>query len=268
MVITTDTILYFSGTGNSLQVTKDISSELWNFNFCNMGSLISEEKIKVEAKTLGIVFPVYYARLPLAVKNVVKKLEISKDTYVFAVATHGGAPSNSLIKLKKLLNNNGGDINSGFLINMPGNNVLAYGANSIEKQNKAFKIETEKVKEISAIIKERNNQECEVSKLIIDRVIDSVFKGVTDKIMQGFYQRDNKFWVTDKCNGCRLCERVCPVKNIEFSENKPVWKHKCEQCTACIQYCPNEAIQWGKKTIKRTRYRNPNIVIKEMISNK
>lgn len=35
---------------------------------------------------------------------------------------------------------------------------------------------------------------------------------------------------------------------------------------ACIQYCPNEAIEYGKKTIGRKRYKNPNISLKEMIN--
>lgn len=83
MIIEEDTILYFSGTGNSLQVANDIARELSNFNLCKITSLVAEEKIKIEGKALGIVFPVIYNRLPLAVERIIKKLEINKDTYVF-----------------------------------------------------------------------------------------------------------------------------------------------------------------------------------------
>jgi uncharacterized protein (DUF952 family) len=103
MVIEKDAILYFSGTGNSLQVAKDINNELEDLNLCKISSLIREEKIKVEGKTLGIVFPVIYARLPLIVERIIKRLEINRDTYVFAVATHGGAPAEVLIKLRNIL---------------------------------------------------------------------------------------------------------------------------------------------------------------------
>ncbi|NRZ59364.1 flavodoxin [Clostridium beijerinckii] len=56
MIIEEDTILYFSGTGNSLQVANDIARELGNFNLCEITSLVAKEKIKIEGKTLGIVF--------------------------------------------------------------------------------------------------------------------------------------------------------------------------------------------------------------------
>lgn len=265
MVIDRDTILYFSGTGNSLQVTKDINSELRDFNLCNISSIITEEKIKITGKALGIVFPVIYARLPLILERVLEKLEINKDIYVFAIATHGGAPAKVLIKLRKILKSRGIVLNSGFLIHMPGNNIFAYGASSIEKQNKTFEREKKKVKKITNIIRERKNYKCELSKLVIDILIDRVFIKITDKIVGNLHLRDKDFWVNDNCNSCKLCERICPVNNIQINTDKPIWKHNCEQCAACIQYCPKQAIQWGKKTTKRKRYRNPNINVTELM---
>ncbi|MFT8312995.1 MAG: EFR1 family ferrodoxin [Clostridium sp.] len=265
MVIEKDTILYFSGTGNSLQVAKDIRSELGEIDLCGISSLIDEKEIKVNAGILGIVFPVYYARLPLIVERIVKNLKFNKGTYIFAAATHGGAPAEALIKLKDILQNNGGVLNSGFLIHMPGNHIFAYNPSAAGKYDRVFQREKTKVKEISDIIRQGKDYKCEVSKLIIDRIIDRVFIKITDRIMDSLHVKDKKFWVKDNCNGCKICERICPVNNIEFNTDNPIWKHNCEQCTACIQYCPNEAIQWDKKTINRRRYRNPNVDINELI---
>lgn len=265
MVLEKNTIIYFSGTGNSLQVAKDISNELGGLNLCPIASFAADERIKVEAETLGIVFPVYYARLPLIVEMIVKRLEVKKDTYVFAVATYGGGPAEVLVKMNNVLQSNGINLNSGFLLRMPANHIFAYNPGSIKKYIKVLEREKKKVEEISDIIRERKNCKCESSKLVIDVVIDRLFSKATDRIMDNFRFRDEKFWVNHNCNGCRVCERICPVNNIEFNSNKPVWKHNCEQCTACIQYCPKEAIQWGKKTVKRKRYRNPNISMAELI---
>lgn len=265
MVIAEDTIIYFSGTGNSLQVSKDINNELRDFKLCNISSIIAEEKIKVEGKALGIVFPTIYARLPLILERVLKKLEINKDTYVFAIATHGGAPAEVLIKLRKILKRKGVILNAGFLIHMPGNNIFAYGASSIEKQSKTFESEKKKIRKITQIIRERKNYKCESSKLMIDTLIDRAFIKATDKIMENLHLRYKDFWVKDNCNRCKLCEKICPVNNIQFNIDKPIWKQNCEQCAACIQYCPRQAIQWGEKTTKRKRYRNPNIDVIELI---
>lgn len=265
MVIEKDTILYFSGTGNSLQVAKDISAKIGGVQLCKLASLTDENKVKVKSKILGIVFPVYYARLPLVVESVLNKLEIDKDTYVFAIATFAGSPAEVLNKLSNTLQSNGKTLNSGFLIRMPGNNIYYFGAMSLKRQNKDFKREKDKVKEISYIIKLRKNCKYELSKLLIDIPIDRIFIKSTNKIMENFHIRDKKFWVNENCNGCGVCKSICPVNNIEIVENKPKWKHNCEQCTSCIQYCPNEAIQWGIRTVKRKRYKNPNVNINELM---
>jgi MinD superfamily P-loop ATPase len=76
---------------------------------------------------------------------------------------------------------------------------------------------------------------------------------------------DKNFWVDDKCNHCGICSKVCPPKNIEIVNEKPVWLHRCEQCLACIQWCPQEAIQYGKKTVNYARYHQPEVSLSDML---
>jgi len=58
---------------------------------------------------------------------------------------------------------------------------------------------------------------------------------------------------------------VCPVGNIRMENKKPVWQHKCEQCLACLHWCPEEAIQCGRRTEGRKRYRNPEVNVKDFM---
>lgn len=51
------------------------------------------------------------------------------------------------------------------------------------------------------------------------------------------------FFATNQCNGCRLCERICPKQAIAMIGNKPYWKYSCDSCMACMNYCPQTAIQ-------------------------
>lgn len=264
MVLEKNTLLYFSGTGNSLQVARDLRDKLEGFDLIKITTLRNEEIIIVKANILGIVFPVYYARLPLVVEEVIRKLEFEQHGYVFAVATYGGAPATVLNKLKHNLQAKGITLNAGFLVRMPKNHIFEYNTKPVEIDSRVFKKEKEKVERISEIVSNKIPVKCEMSKLIIDTIVDKIFITTTNKIIETLKEKDTNFWVNENCSGCKLCGKICPVRNIEFT-TKPVWKHDCQRCTACIQFCPKEAIQWGNKSTKRQRYRNPNININELI---
>lgn len=51
-------IYYFTGTGNSLVVARDLTKEL-NGELIAIPSVMSKETINIDAEVIGIVFPVY-----------------------------------------------------------------------------------------------------------------------------------------------------------------------------------------------------------------
>lgn len=80
-----------------------------------------------------------------------------------------------------------------------------------------------------------------------------------------FPDADDKFFINDRCNGCGVCEDVCPADNIQMIENGPNWKHDCEQCLACLHWCPQQAIEFGEETVGRERYQNPFVNLQDML---
>jgi uncharacterized protein (DUF362 family)/Pyruvate/2-oxoacid:ferredoxin oxidoreductase delta subunit len=47
----------------------------------------------------------------------------------------------------------------------------------------------------------------------------------------------------EKCTGCAICEKSCPVKAIQMVEGSPVTDYrKCINCLCCNESCPEEAI--------------------------
>lgn len=262
MIINKKTIFYFSGTGNSLQVSKDIASQLGEAQLVSIPKIINNSKIEVQAECIGIVFPVYMGGLPLIVKNFIEKVSIKKSIYVFAVSTFGGAPGNALKQVDTVMKEKGTMLNAGFALKMPGNYIVMYGARPYKSQSKAFDEEKVKVQHIVDIIKGKKNYGYEKSKVFIDRIFASMLYKRINKI----HTMDKLFLAKNNCTGCGVCEKVCGVKNIEIKNSKPSWKNGCEGCMSCIQYCPNEAIEYGEKTIGRKRYKNPNISLQEMIN--
>ena len=48
--------------------------------------------------------------------------------------------------------------------------------------------------------------------------------------------------LNDKCTGCRLCLKVCPVNAIEIKDKKAVILSNCTLCGACVDACKFDAI--------------------------
>ncbi|TXT67116.1 MAG: hypothetical protein BAJALOKI1v1_180021 [Promethearchaeota archaeon] len=75
---------------------------------------------------------------------------------------------------------------------------------------------------------------------------------------------DRSLTSNEKCTGCRVCVKICPVKNIEIMEKKPVWQNGCENCLACYNFCPNKAIETGI-VAKGYYYRHLDIKMKDIM---
>ena len=67
-------IYYFSGTGNSLVVARDIAKKI-NGQFISIPSVVHQEIIKTEADMIGIVFPMYHHGVPLIIKRFINKMD-------------------------------------------------------------------------------------------------------------------------------------------------------------------------------------------------
>lgn len=73
--------------------------------------------------------------------------------------------------------------------------------------------------------------------------------------------------ITDKCVGCSICQKVCPIENIAVSNGSAKrLNKKCEFCLACIHNCPNNAIALKRERNPNERYRNENIMLDEIIN--
>ncbi|MFZ5353420.1 MAG: EFR1 family ferrodoxin [Bacillota bacterium] len=270
-------IYYFSGTGNSLAIAKDIAEKTGG-SLIPIAAIKEKKSIASEAEVIGIVFPVYYGELPVIVKEFAEKLENLNGKYVFAVSNYGGAASVSIRQLKRIIRSNGGELSAAYGIQMPQNSFYK------PKENQPL-LFSECKKKIDLIVSNISKKTrgifytnallelviMPVQPVFIRPICRKAFLKQTNlpaesKLDDLIRMLDKNFVSNDKCNGCGICSKVCPADNIKIEDNKPVWLHHCETCLACYNWCPNKAIEGG--ITNDYFYRHPDIKINEIIKQK
>lgn len=108
-------IFYFSATGNSLNIARQIAAGLDEVKLVSIPKVIND-LIDTSAPKIGLVFPVYAWGMPRIVADFLKKIKLDKEQYIFAVAVSAGTPGDTLNKLKRTLNRKGSQLNAGFAI--------------------------------------------------------------------------------------------------------------------------------------------------------
>jgi len=116
-------IYYFSGTGNSLHVAKELEKRIPEANLIPIASLLNKDVIETNGETVWFVFPIYLKAIPVPVKKFIKKLDLKSAKYIFALATRSGSPHRAFIDIEKILKKRGKRLYSYFTLNM-GNNAL------------------------------------------------------------------------------------------------------------------------------------------------
>lgn len=247
------TIFYFTGTGNSLKIARDIAELTRDARLVRISPAAVPLVMKERPDRVGMVFPVYADGLPRIVEDFARGLVPPAGTYVFAVANYGGAPGGSLLQMDNIFKAKEVSLAAAFGLKMPDNTQILFPPSTGEEQEEDFRHEAESVRTIAGIIRDKT--------AFLDDVDRTRRRLGTSWARPPFDPRQmaKEFRVDEKCNGCGLCEKICPVENVAMKDGRPTWLDCCEQCAACMQWCPKEAIQFGYKTAGWGRYHHPAI---------
>ncbi|MBN2380908.1 EFR1 family ferrodoxin [candidate division WOR-3 bacterium] len=274
-------IYYFSGTGNSLVVARDIAGKIKS-DLIPIPSVMNKNTHPTSADRIGFVFPVYLGGVPRIVRRFVKKMDNLASKYMFAVCTFENTTGVFKI-LSKEIRKRGGALSASFTVKMPGNYIVGGGAISTSEQRMLFDGWKEKLPVVVKYLEERSeglfekfsDTESWLGNLILSSIV------VNNILSRMYLSRDRYFYMNENCNGCGICEKVCPVNNIRMTDNRPSWLHRCEQCYACLQWCPKQAIQYNihppfirpggpgaNMTEYRARYHHPDVKLLDITGQK
>lgn len=232
-------ILYFSGTGNSKYIAELFSSKMK----CPCHSIeedLNFKELVAKHETIVFCYPIYGSRVPRImrefIRTVFKELENKKIIIFCTQLLFSGDGARAFTDLfpRKYF-----QVIYAEHFCMP-NNISDF---------KIFPITNgEKNRKYIIRARKKMNRICrDIKKGIIRKKGFHLFSKLLG-LSQGLSwpkleARMASAWRADNsCNGCRICEKLCPVNNLEWNGRKMVQKNNCVICFRCVNKCPKRAI--------------------------
>ena len=249
-------ILYFSGSGNSLAIARQLADKLGE----QVLSLYDAVNADLQGETrIGLVYPTYWLDAPVAVKQLVAQLALPKNAYTFIVITCGAQTNNAVWSVRKILKQKDIQLDYCHKIRVPDSSAIAFGRNPNDQAWKFDKYASR----IDLIAKEILGNR--------HRLHFSSFDPLgwilnTKKVSQKVYRLTLPAVNPEKCIGCGVCAKVCPQANISLVDDKAVMDDRCTLCLACVHFCAQQAVEvGGKTTIPERQYHHPHVNLKDMV---
>lgn len=246
-------VVYFSGTGNSRYAAQAFAQGLGE-ELVNAGALMKQGAGAALASERPWIFvsPTYAWRIPRVFEDFIRqgRLEGSREAYF--VMTCGSEIGNAAKYLAELCKEKGFVFRGVLQLVMPENYIAMF---DVPAKEECEKIREEAKPVLRAAIQAvREGRDFPAWK---PSLMDRAKSGFVNKGFYRFFVKDKDFYVANVCMGCGNCERVCPVNNIRFVDEKLQWGGNCTHCMACICHCPTGAIEYGEKSRGKRRYLCP-----------
>lgn len=275
-------IHYFSGTGNSLHVARELQRRLSGSELVPIVHLLGQDTIGTEAVVVGLVFPNFCTTIPIPVHEFLRKVDLRSAQYLFAVCTRGGSPSEAFDYINALLKGQGKRLDAQLNVTMPWNLPLG-------KEDLPSTATPERIQHLESEMEEKLDT---FARIVLRREAyvrpdtDATFelpqwsramtalipKSLNYELHRFMYQDLVHFYSDSTCNGCGICAKLCLSQKVVMVDGRPVWNDeiRCYACFACINYCPRQAIQVESRFPIRSytdvtgRYHHPSVSYKDI----
>lgn len=249
-------IIYFSATGNSKYVAQKIA-EVINDETLDLFKLIKSRDFSVlnSEKPWVLVCPTYAWQIPHIIRNWLIHTPLNGNKKFYTVMTCGDSIGTAGKRIEKLCLKKGLEYCGCAKIVMPDNYLVMFNSPDESKAGKIISDSQQSIISTAETIRD--------GKPLVEQKYTAMDKINSSAVNLAFYSLSvtaKPFHATDKCVSCGICEKVCPLGNVSLKNGKPVWSDNCTHCMACICRCPEEAIEYGKKTKGKVRYKFPQSI--------
>lgn len=254
-------IFYFSGTGNSLHVARELAKRLPETTLVPIIGALKGDKIEARAETVGVVFPIHNLSLPVPVRQFLQRVDLTSADYLFAVATRY-CSDKIFADMDTILARQGKSLAAALAVEMPCTYIPLFEIPSQEAIAKMEAALQNRLDAIQAVIADKQTSR-ERDDLLVFILGHILYPAISAFIWKArFPGMARSFYADSNCTGCGLCERVCLSERIRIKDGQPEWIESidCTYCFACLHYCPAHAVQIrNRRTVARRRYHHAQI---------
>ena len=247
-------VFYFTGTGNSLYVARQLEQEP-----ISIPQEMNKEKRVYEAEAIGIVCPDYAGELPRMVKRFILTSTFKAD-YFYMVITYGKDQSVSAEWGANFAAKTGIKVDYTDTVLMVDNYLPVFDMEAEMAMDK-------KVEEQIAVIREKIQARHQEIPTPSEQGRALYHMAQRRDIDHPELNSGRLITVSDGCIGCGVCANVCPVGNFYVGGGVAKRKREtCEFCQSCAQNCPQKAITvCGFEKNPSARYRNEHVSLSDII---
>ena len=230
----------FSGTGNTARACREILARLeQNGHITSFFSIRRDENMPdlSGADCLLVGYPVHGFNAPTPVLKFLRSLQkTEKPTPCYLLRTSGEPlrlNNASGVTPRRILKRKGYTVYGEFHYVLPYNIIFRHSDGMAARMQQGMELRLP-----SDVEKIAHMQRFKVKRGPFSRFVSFVCR--IEHTAMPLIGRH--FKTTENCIGCGKCAAVCPQKNIQLCDGKPVFGKNCVGCMGCVFSCPKDAI--------------------------